>query len=124
MKVSIYTGRDKTKNTGIVYYDEVDHSIMVTHSDIQVRRAVHEYLNTERDFTVPETDQIGSMMLLRKKPCDSISLMEMGLCEMYSTIGVHVNWNSPENVGGSTSSSKKTIADSVNGDATYNVIKR
>lgn len=122
MKVLIYIGSSKDKNTGFVYFDEGDHSVMVTHPHIEVRRRVYEYLNTPKEFRVPQSSEVGSMMLIIKKPNESVSLMEMALCEMYSTIGVHVDWNSSENVGGSTF--EHTIAKSINKDKEYKIINK
>jgi len=99
MKAAIYTDKD---NLGFVFYDENDHSVMVTHPDINIRRIVYSYLTKEKEFTVPASNNVGDSRIIVKKPCENVQFMEMGLCEMFHAIGVHVDWGNPDNTGGST----------------------
>jgi hypothetical protein len=108
MKVAIYV-KDKNEDTGFVYYNPSDKSVMVTHDDADVRKRVRQYLKATKQFVVPGSIHVGSRRILEAKPIESIEFMDMGLCEMFHSIGVHVDWNSPENEGGSSYEPPTTV---------------
>lgn len=94
--------RDGKKGT--VLYDPHNKEVLVSHPDDNVRRVVHQYLNTERDFTVPATNDphvSGSRMTLTGTPVHHESLLDMALNEMHTMTGVKVNWNHEGNRGSS-----------------------
>lgn len=120
MKVAIYTDKD---NLGFVFYNENDHSVMVTHPDINIRRRVHSYLISVKEFTVPGSNNIGDRRLLVKKPCENVQLMEMGLCEMFHNIGVHVDWGNPDNTSGSKQQVEQpSVLKSIISDESFEII--
>lgn len=95
MKVAIYVD-DKR---GYVHYNPFTHKVMVTNPTDKIRWAVHRYLTTERDFHLPGSNEVGDRKIIQGIPTDSTGLLELSLCEMFHTIGVHVDWGDPSNTG-------------------------
>lgn len=100
MKIAIHHGG---KN-GFVFYDDSNKEVMVTHPDEKVREGVRHYLTNERGFiTTGLSGKIGDRMTIAHKPNERKDLMEMALCEMKNSIGIDVNWDHPDNWGGTAS---------------------
>lgn len=89
MKRAIYT--DDLKY-GFISYNENNKEILVTHPNKEIREKVRKYLQTPRQFSLPRSNTPGDK--IRKTLCavDSANKMDMALCEMYSRIGVHIDW--------------------------------
>ena len=85
MKFYIYSG----DTTGWVSYDEICHQVMVTSKSEEMRMAVYNYLTTEHQFTMPKGKSYEYVV---EVPTETIYYLEMALCEMYHSIGIHVNW--------------------------------
>jgi hypothetical protein len=98
MRVSIYTDDGKR---GLVFYDTSTKEVMVSHPDPSVRESVRMYLNNDVSFRMPMGQHRGAFVDIFEKPTESKSFLEMGLSQMYYTIGVHVDWTSEDNYGGS-----------------------
>lgn len=98
MKINIHHEGE----SGWVQYDPLDKDVMVSHPNELVRNTVRHYLNNERRFTVPasnDPNMIGHRKFLDAKPVDSKDFMDMGLTEMFHETGVHVNWGHKDNIG-------------------------
>lgn len=101
MKIAIHHGGEH----GFVQYDSMNKEVMVTHSNDAVSNTVRHYLSQTRRMTVPasnDPNKIGDRELIDIQPLDSVSNLEMALCEMYHATGVHVSWGHADNEGGST----------------------
>jgi len=122
MKVSI----EKNGKSGTLLYDPHEKEVLVNHPDDNVRRAVHQYLTTERNFTVPASNDpnvSGSRMTITGTPVHHISLLDMALNELHSETGVRVNWGHDDNKGGSLSGdANKPISKSL-GDGSHYILE-
>lgn len=96
---------------------------MVSHPELEVRNRVRNYLNTEKGFRIPLTREVGSRALIYEKPNKSKQFMQMGLCEMYHSIGVHVDWGHEDNEGGTMEEYIRNINDESNNEDNNDIIK-
>jgi len=54
--------------------------------------AVTAYLNKEREFWIPESQDIDDYRVDLKKPIDGLDYFEMALSEMFAEIDIEVLW--------------------------------
>lgn len=88
--IAIYTDNEER---GYVHYEEDTKEVLVSFSNEQIRRKIYKYLTTEREFILPASSEIGDYMKHITVPTENLGFFELSLCEMYHSIGVHVDWS-------------------------------
>lgn len=87
--IGIYTDEGKR---GYVHYEPSTKEVVVDHPSSDIRTKVYKYLVTEREITLSASHEVGDYMKHKIVPKENIGFLELSLCEMYHTIGVHVDW--------------------------------
>ncbi|MCL5406870.1 MAG: hypothetical protein M1398_09205 [Deltaproteobacteria bacterium] len=83
---------------GKVVYDDSAKSVSVIFPNADVKRRVESYLNTEREFWLPESDQIDDFRVEKAKPTDSRSHFELAMNTLLTNTDVWLNWGTEEEV--------------------------
>lgn len=111
---------------GFVKYDPESQEVMVTHPNSKVREVVYKYFTTTRGFVTEvgevEEGSTGVTNLVYVSPVESVEYVEMALCEMFFSIGVHVDWNHEHNQYPDDDTVEKSQVLSIFGDDEYQII--
>ena len=121
MKIGIYVD----DNRGYIHYNPYTKQITVTNPIDKIRWAVYSYLTTEHSYRVPASNEMGDFREVVVLPTESASHVQFALCEMFSRIGVHVDWKDTENEYDPDLSrylDKSEKVESINGKCTYEII--
>ena len=78
---------------GTVSYDEQAKRSQVSFEDGDIRSAVEDYLATEREFNIPESEKIDDYRVDTALPTDSLMYFELAMCSLWSSTGVWVDWS-------------------------------
>ena len=78
---------------GIIEYEEKSKTLEVMFPDSKIKTRILTYLNTKRDYRVPESDVLDDYRIDGRRPIDSLMYMELALNEMYVAIDVLPEWN-------------------------------
>jgi len=81
---------------GTVRYFEDTKEVEVEHPTAKVSQDVAGYLTKQREFRIPESDDIDDFRVDKAKPTDSLMYMELALCTLYAEIGAWVDWDTEE----------------------------
>ena len=77
---------------GIITYEEKPKTLEVMFPDSKIKTRILTYLNTKRDYRVPESDNLDDYRVDRRRPIDSLMYLELALNTMYTTIDVRPDW--------------------------------
>ena len=98
--VEIYTEaedstRDNRKETGrgIVKYDSSKQYVFVDFPDEEVKGKIMKYLNTLREYKIPESQGIDDFRTELKLPTESTMYLELALNALWAHTGVFVDWS-------------------------------
>ncbi len=98
--VEIYTEaedstRENRKETGrgTVKYDPKKQSVFVDFPDEEVTGKIMEYLNTPREYKIPESQGIDDYRIEKKLPTESTMYLELALNTLWARTGVFVDWS-------------------------------
>jgi hypothetical protein len=58
----------------------------------KVKEEVEKFLQTEREFWIPESQQEDDYRVEKKKPIASFGHLQMSLCEITAAININVEW--------------------------------
>jgi len=75
---------------GVIEYDEPNRKASIQYDGDS--SAIKSFLNTVREFRVPESKRIDDFRIDRQKPTRSLQYMEMALCELYAETGFWILW--------------------------------
>lgn len=78
--------------SGLVSYDTELKTITVEFPDEEVRKGVENYLALEKEFKVPESQQIDDYRVDKAFAKDSLMYFELSMCTLDANTGVFVNW--------------------------------
>ena len=78
---------------GKVVYDDAAKSVSVTFPNTKIKQQVEGYLNTEREFRIPQSDMVDDFKVETAKPTENRTYFELAMCTLYTSTGVWVNWN-------------------------------
>ena len=76
--------------TGSVLYD--GKNIDVVFPSKKEKSAIEEYLNTKRDFRIPDSDAMDDFRIDRAFPKDSETYFRLALCSLWAETGIWVEW--------------------------------
>ena len=92
MEVSIKKDKDRGK---VVFSD--NKVLTVIFPDQKVAKQIEKYLNTEREFKIPESQRIDDYRVDKAKPVDELTYLELALCTIHNELGVLVEWETQKN---------------------------
>jgi len=75
---------------GIEYKNKKNFSVIFP--DSTVVDTVTKFLNTEREFYIPESKNIDDYRIDKAKPVEHITYFELALCVLHANTGIWVKW--------------------------------
>lgn len=88
MRVNI----SKDNTIGFINYIPETKELIVEFPDTVIKNRIIKYLNTEREFWIPESQVLDNYRIDRELPIKNLMYMELALCELYNNIDVWVDW--------------------------------
>ncbi|RLC88905.1 MAG: hypothetical protein DRJ03_01300 [Chloroflexi bacterium] len=88
-KVPIESGNGE----GYVTYDEETKTSEVVFTDQKAAKAIRRYLDTERDFWIPVSQDLEDYEVIRRKPLSDRCYWELSLCTLHAHLGIWVSWD-------------------------------
>jgi len=88
-------GIEKDGVKGTITFDNVENkkvNFSLDFGDDGVKSEVENYLTTEQEFWIPESDRIDDYRVDKEKPTKSPMYFSLALCTLHSKHGVWVNW--------------------------------
>jgi hypothetical protein len=78
---------------GFIAYDPLSlASVIVEFPDETKRQEIETYLKTEREFWIPESNEIDDYRIDRARPIDSVIYFELALSSLYGALDVWVTF--------------------------------
>jgi hypothetical protein len=93
MKVGIKKGKQK----GTIFLNEETMAYGVVFPDKKVRAQIKRYLEKEREYRIPESQEIDDFRLERAVPTKSPMHFDLALCTLWANTGVYVIWGAHAN---------------------------
>ena len=81
---------------GVVSYDDKAKKISVDFPVPDIEKRIKKYLDTKREFTIPESPAIDDFRTDTAYPKDNLTYWELALCELYTNTEVWVDWKTQE----------------------------
>lgn len=88
IEVEIELGSDR----GSVRYFESAKRVEVTFPVVPIQNTVIDYLGKEREFLIPESQQIDDVRIDTALPTENRTYFELAMCSLWSNTGVMVDW--------------------------------
>ena len=88
--------KDGDGSTGTIEYDPEAHVASVNLKLPPKRmKQVVDYLNTEREFWTPESQEVDDYRIDRVKPVENSDYFRRAMSMLYGQTGVYVLWDAP-----------------------------
>jgi hypothetical protein len=96
--MDIYKVEDREGSAGIgtVEYDpETKTATISLELGSKQAKQVKDYFNTEREFWIPESQEIDDYRIERAKPVENSEYFRQAMSMLYGVTGVYVLWDAP-----------------------------
>lgn len=89
VEIAVSMGNKK----GMVRYWEKEKRAEVSFPFEGVQTAAMNYLTSEREFKIPESDGVDDFRIDQARPVDNRTYFDLAMCSMYSNVGLWVDWS-------------------------------
>jgi hypothetical protein len=89
----------KDKSIGWIEYNEGEKSFTVDFPSSTVKKSIEDYLNTEQEYRIPESDRLDDFRVDKAHPVDNMTYFELSLNTLFANTDVFVEWETQQ--GGS-----------------------